>query len=144
MRTRPYVLRTRSLRSHHLVPGCRPLRMRFEGCACASPVLLIYCSNAAQMGSFWTPLRPLFSCFFRVTRPVRGLQKTHGKSGMDAGQNGQKWAKPGYNLDFDGFIYYPNKNDHVQWKKNHYIFLTKKNHFFRTKKSDFEQISGAF
>ena len=38
------------------------------------PVLLIYCSNTAQMGSFWTPLKPLFSCFFRVARPVWGVK----------------------------------------------------------------------
>ena len=47
-------------------------------------------------------------------------------------QNGQKVAN--HNLDFDGFIYYPNKNDHVQWKKNHYSFFDEKKSLFSNEK----------
>ena len=106
------------------------------------PVLLIYCSNAAQMGSFWTPLRPLFSCFFRVTRPVRGLQKTHGKSREWT----PKWPKVLKMAKLATtsilMVLYTTRIKMIMCsgRKTTTAFLTKKNHFFRTKKSDFEWI----
>ena len=136
MRTRPYVLRTRSLRSHHLVPGCRPLRMRSEGCACAptrtAHILLKCSSNGVILDPSETPFFMLFQGYMTRQRAPKDPWKVPGMDPKMAksAKNGQT----GHNLDFDGFIYYPNKNDHVQWKKNHYSFFDEKKSLFSNEK----------
>ena len=38
--------------------------------------------------------------------------------------------------DFDGFIYYPNKNDHVQWSFYNRCFFDEKKQEFSDEKSE--------
>ena len=104
------------------------LWMTFEGCARAPPrtahILLKWGSN----GVIWDPSEtPFFMLFQGCTTRQTAHIDSQIVPGMDpqmakSGQNGQMTPHG----DFDGFIYYPNKNDHVQWSFYNRCFFDEK------------------